>query len=70
MALTDKVELLWMTLARNSGVFVVTVTWTALLPSPLGDATSAALAAPTGNPFSAARLVTAEFIVVTELLAL
>jgi hypothetical protein len=70
VALTDNVELLWMTLARNSGAEVVTVTWTALLPLPEGEGTRAATAAPTGNPFSAARLLTAEFIVVTELLAL
>ena len=62
--------LLWNISARYSGEAVVTVTCTALLPSPLGEATRLAAAAPAGRPFSAARLPTAEFIVVVELLAL
>ena len=70
VAVTAMLVPLWNTSASDNGEWVVTVTSTAWLPSPLGDATRLPLAAPAARPFSAARLLTAEFIVIVEPLEL
>ena len=56
MALTGSVVLVVKTRASNSGTLLVTVTSTALLPSPVGEVTTEGVASPE-RPLSATMLL-------------